>query len=449
MKYRPHKYQEFATQFIMDHKVAAVFLDMGLGKSVITLDAIKRLKDRGECGRVLIIAPKRVAVSTWPAEIRKWDFLKDLTFSVCVGTPLQRRRALEADTDIVIINRENVTWLVEESGNDLARFRICIIDEISGFKSWKSKRWKSLIKVRPDFDRVIGLTGTPGQNLMDLFAEFRVLDMGQRLTRYITQYRTRWFVPDKRNAQVVFTYKPKPGAEKEIMDAISDITVSMRAVDHLDMPEYIEGTTEVELSAEEQKKYDALRDDLVLKVKDEVIDGKNAGVLANKLSQMTGGFIYTDDGEVVKIHERKLDALEDIIEQANGQNILVAYWFKHELAAIKERFPDARELKSEQDITDWQEGKISIGLLHPMSGGHGLNLQSGGHILVFYSLTWSLDYYLQTTRRLYRQGQVADRVIIWHIVAKDTIDESVMKALKAKSVTQDMIIDAVKAEIGR
>lgn len=448
MKYQPHEYQSYATRFILEHPVAAVFLQMGLGKSVITLTAIHDLIfDRFEVRRVLVIAPLRVARDTWPAEIEKWDHLKGLTYSVAVGDEHARNAALMRDAQVYIINRENVSWLVEDSAIPFD-YDMIVIDELSSFKSWQAKRFKSLLKVRPRVGRIVGLTGTPSSNgLMDLFAEFRVLDMGQRLGRFITRYRESFFRPDRTNGMQVYSWKPLPGAEEEIYRRIGDITISMKSVDFLKMPECLMNRVPVCMDFLEKDLYDELKQDLVIQLKDTQIDAKNAAALSGKLCQMDNGAVYTEDGNAVRIHERKLDALEDLIEAANGQPLLIAYWFKHDLQRIRERFPQARELKSSKDIADWNAGRIPVALIHPASAGHGLNLQDGGNTLVWFGLTWSLELYQQTNARLWRQGQRAGTVVIHHIVTAGTIDEQILKALEGKDRTQTALIDAVKAQL--
>lgn len=448
MKYQPHEYQSYATRFILEHPVAAVFLQMGLGKSVITLTAIHDLIfDRFEVRRVLVIAPLRVARDTWPAEIEKWDHLKGLTYSVAVGDEHARNAALMRDAQVYIINRENVSWLVEDSAIPFD-YDMIVIDELSSFKSWQAKRFKSLLKVRPRVGRIVGLTGTPSSNgLMDLFAEFRVLDMGQRLGRFITRYRESFFRPDRTNGMQVYSWKLLPGAEEEIYRRIGDITISMKSVDFLKMPECLMNRVPVCMDFLEKDLYDELKQDLVIQLKDTQIDAKNAATLSGKLCQMANGAVYTDDGNAVRIHERKLDALEDLIEAANGQPLLIAYWFKHDLQRIRERFPQARELKSSKDIADWNAGRIPVALIHPASAGHGLNLQDGGNTLVWFGLTWSLELYQQTNARLWRQGQRAGTVVIQNIVTAGTIDEQILKALEGKDRTQTALIDAVKAQL--
>ena len=447
MKYVPHDYQAYATQFILDHPIAAVLLDMGLGKSVITLTAIHELcLERFEVRKVLVIAPLRVARDTWPTEIQKWDHLHDLTWAVAVGTVAERLRALRQNAMVTIINRENVPWLVE--CGEPFDYDMIVIDELSSFKSYQSKRFRSLMKVRPQVKRIVGLTGTPSSNgLMDLWAEFRVLDMGKRLGRFITHYREEFFRPDKRSAQQVFTYKPRLGAEETIYHRIGDITISMKAADHLRMPECVLNEKQVTLSDKEAQLYKSMKQDLIVSVGDTEIDAGSAAALSNKLCQMANGAVYDAVGTPTHIHDRKLDALEDLVEGANGKPVLVAYWFKHDLDRIQERFPLAREIRSSTDITDWNAGHIPLGLIHPASAGHGLNLQAGGSTLVWFGLTWSLELYMQTNARLWRQCQQASTVVIHHIITKGTIDEQIMTALRKKDKTQSALIDAVKAQL--
>lgn len=447
MKYKPHDYQRYAAEFIITHPVAALLLDMGLGKTSITLTAINDLLfDSFEVHKVLVVAPLRVARDTWSAEIEKWEHLRELRYSVVVGSEQERISALRTPADIYIINRENIQWLVEESGLPFD-FDMAVIDELSSFKNHLSKRFRAFMKVRPKLKRIVGLTGTPaGNGLMDLFAEFKLLDMGERLGRLIGLYRNTYFQPDKRNGMVVYSYKPLPDAEQRIYDKISNITISMKATDHLTMPELVSTEYMVQLSENEKEKYDRLKKDLIFSTEDNEVTAANAASLSNKLSQMANGAVYSDDESVIEIHDRKLDALEDIIESMNGKPLLVAYWFKHDLERIRKRF-DVREIKSSEDISDWNSGKIPVALIHPASAGHGLNLQSGGSTLVWFGLTWSLELYQQTNARLWRQGQTADTVVIQHIIAKSTIDEQIMKALKTKDTTQAALITAVKAEV--
>lgn len=448
MKYEPHEYQRYAVEYIKSHPVAAVLLSMGLGKTSISLMAINDLLfDSFEIHKVLIIAPLRVALSTSGAEIEKWEHLKNLKYSIAVGTEQERLAALNADADIYIINRENVQWLIEKSGVPFD-FDMLVVDELSSFKNHQAKRFKALMKVRPKVKRVVGLTGTPSSNgLMDLFAEFKLLDMGARLGRFIGQYRNAYFSPDKRNGQIIYSYKPLPDAEQQIYEKISDITISMKSTDHLKMPELISTQYEVELLEDEKKKYEELKKDLILQLPDGEITAANAASLTGKLSQMANGAVYSDDESILEIHQRKLDALEDIIESANGKPVLVAYWFRHDLERIKKRFV-VREIKTSRDIADWNNGSIPVAAIHPASAGHGLNLQSGGSALVWFGITWSLELYQQTVARLWRQGQTANTVVIQHIVTVGTIDEHIMQALERKDASQAALIEAVKAEIG-
>ena len=419
---------------------------------MITLTAVADLLfDSFDSHRVLVIAPLRVARDTWPAEVHKWDHLHDLIISTAVGTEEERLAALKAKADIYIINRENVQWLVEKSGLSFD-YDTVVIDELSSFKNGQAKRFKSLMAVRPKVKRIIGLTGTPAANgLMNLWAEFRLLDMGQRLGRYITHYRNEYFTPDKRNGMVVFSYKPLPGAKKRIYEKISDMTISMKAADHLRMPQRISSEYTVRLSEKERERYDALKDELVLSLPDGEITAANAASLTGKLSQMANGAVYSDDGSVMQIHDRKLDALEDLIEAANGKPVLVAYWFKHDLERIKERMHSLHIPFSEIDKVDsirrWNNGEVIVGLIHPASAGHGLNLQSGGSTIIWFGLTWSLELYSQTNARLWRQGQNAETVVLQHIVTEDTIDKRILKALSEKDSTQQSLIDAVKANL--
>ena len=447
MNFSPHNYQAFAINYIETHPIVAVLLDMGLGKTVISLTAIADLLfDSFEAHRILVVAPLRVARDTWPAEIAKWEHLQHLTYAVCVGTPKERRAALMAGADITIINRENLGWLIDSSGFDFD-YDMVVIDELSSFKNHKSKRFQSLMKVRPKVKRIIGLTGTPSSNgLMDLWAEFKLLDFGERLGRFITHYRNNYFIPDKRNGEIIYSYKPMPYAEDAIYRKISDITISMKSTDHLQMPELITSQYEVQLSEAEEKRYEELKADFILELPEGEITAANAASLTGKLSQLANGAIYDDDDNIIEFHDWKLDALEDLIEAANGKPLLVAYWFKHDLQRIKKRF-DVREIKSSKDITDWNNGDIPVAVIHPASAGHGLNLQAGGSTLIWFGLTWSLELYQQTNARLWRQGQTSGTVVIEHIITKGTIDERILKALSLKEVTQNALIDAVKANL--
>ena len=419
---------------------------MGLGKTSITLTAIRNLLfDSFEVCKVLVIAPLRVAKNTWTDEIKKWEHLSTLTYSLIVGNENERLSALNEKADIYIINRENVDWLVNKSGYKFD-FDMVVIDELSSFKNHQSKRFKSLMKVRPFVKRIVGLTGTPSSNgLMDLFAEFKILDMGKRLGYFIGQYRNTYFKPDKMNGPIVYSYKPLPNAENAIYEKISDITVSMKANEYLKMPELLTSNYVVELSNSEKNQYDEMKKSLVLEITDGEITASNAASLSNKLCQLSNGAIYDDEQNIVEIHDRKLEALEDIIESMNGKPLLIAYWYRHDLERIKSRF-SVRKIKTSEDISDWNDGKIPVALIHPASAGHGLNLQNGGSTLVWFGLTWSLELYQQTNARLYRQGQ-KNTVVIQHIITKGTIDEQILKALQKKNKTQADLIDAVRANL--
>lgn len=453
MRYNPHEYQRFVIDYIKKNPIAAVFLDMGLGKTSITLTALNDLLfDSFDVHRILVVAPLRVARNTWSSEIKKWEHLQDLQYSIVVGTEKERMSALEKRADIYIINRENVQWLVEKSGKKFD-YDMVVVDELSSFKNHEAKRFRAFMKVRAKVKRIVGLTGTPSSNgLMDLFAEFKLLDMGERLGRFIGGYRANFFRPDKMNGPIVYSYKPIPGAESMIYNRISDITISMKATDYLKMPELISSRYEVQMDDVEKQKYEEFKKDLVLEIEDGEITAANAASLSGKLSQMANGAVYSDDLTVMQIHERKLDALEDIIEAANGKPVLVAYWFKHDLMRITERLRKLKviyqKLDSDESIRKWNEKELQVGLIHPASAGHGLNLQSGGSTMVWFGLTWSLELYQQTVARLWRQGQTENTVVIQHIVTAGTIDERILKALEQKDNTQSALIDAVKAEVG-
>lgn len=446
MKYKPHNYQQFATDFILNQSICCLMLDMGLGKTVITLTALWQLTlDSFDVSRVLVIAPKRVAEDTWPKELAKWEHLTGLTSSLVLGSAAERKAALQRKAFLYIINRENVAWLVK---NHYWDFDMVVIDELSSFKSNKAERFKAMKKVRPMVTRIVGLTGTPAPNtLLDLWPQMYLMDMGQRLGWFIGGFRDRFFLPDKRNREIVYSYKPREGAEDAIYALISDICISMKAADYLDMPERIDNRIEVSMSPKERKLYDDFQKDMVLSIGDEELDAVNAAALSNKLLQMANGAVYVEDKKVIPIHDRKLDALEDLVEAANGKPLLVAYWYKHDLQRIKARFKNARCIDTAKDIDDWNAGKIPLALIHPASAGHGLNLQDGGCTIVWFGLTWSLELYQQLNARLWRQGQ-KHTVVIHHIVTKGTHDEDVMRALKNKDTRQSALIEAVRARIG-
>lgn len=446
MKYKPHNYQQFATDFILNQSICCLMLDMGLGKTVITLTALWQLAlDSFDVSRVLVIAPKRVAEDTWPKELAKWEHLIGLTSSLVLGSAAERKVALQKKAFLYIINRENVAWLVK---NHYWDFDMVVIDELSSFKSNKAERFKAMKKVRPMVTRIVGLTGTPAPNtLLDLWPQMYLMDMGRRLGRFIGGFRDRFFLPDKRNREIIYSYKPREGAEDAIYALISDICISMKAADYLDMPERIDNRIEVSMSPKERKLYDDFQKDMVLSIGDEELDAVNAAALSNKLLQMANGAVYGEDKKIIPIHDRKLDALEDLVESANGKPLLVAYWYKHDLQRIKARFKNARCIDTAKDIDDWNAGKIPLALIHPASAGHGLNLQDGGCTIVWFGLTWSLELYQQLNARLWRQGQ-KHTVVIHHIVTKGTHDEDVMWALENKDTRQSALIEAVRARIG-
>lgn len=452
MEFKPHDYQKYATEFIESHPIAAVILQMGLGKTVCTLTAIEHLiYDTFEVSKVLIVAPLRVAKVTWSDEIDKWDHLSHLTYSVAVGSEKERLSALKKKADLYMINRENLQWLIEKSGLPFD-YDMVVLDELSSFKSWQSKRFRAFMKVRPKVQRVVGLTGTPSSNgLMDLFAEFKCLDMGERLGRFITQYRNAFFIPDRMNGQVVYSYKLRPFAEEEIYRRIGDITISMKALDHLKMPELIENRYPVYMDDGEKQQYESMKKNLILPyLENEAITAANAAALSGKLCQMANGAVYSDEGSVAHIHDRKLDALEDIIEAAQGP-ILLCYWFKHDLERITRKLDELKveyaRISSDGSIRMWNEGKFQVGLIHPASAGHGLNLQAGGNHIVWFGLTWSLELLEQTNARLWRQGQRAETVVVQYLVTAGTIDERILDAISKKEKDQNALIDAVKAEL--
>lgn len=439
-----HEFQNYGVDFIINKPISALMLECGLGKTITTLTAVSDLMyDYFEISKVLIIAPLRVGLTVWKQECDKWEQLKHLRCSIAIGSVSERQKALQSDADIYIINRENVEWLVKNYPFD---FDMVVVDELSSFKSHQSKRFRALRKVRPKIDRIVGLTGTPAPNgLMDLWAEINLLDMGERLGRYITRYRDEYFKPDKRNGAIVYSYKPLPDAEERIYGKISDICVSMKAADYLEMPDRVDNIVEVGMSDKETVMYKQLEKEMLLPFADGDIDAVNAASLSNKLLQLANGAVYDENGKVREIHSRKLDALEDLIEAANGKPVLVYYSYKHDRDRISERF-NAREIKDDKDISEWNAGEIQLAIAHPASCGHGLNLQSGGSTIVWFGLTWSLELYQQANARLYRQGQ-KNTVVVHHIITKGTVDEKVMTALKNKDIGQASLMEAIKARI--
>lgn len=450
-----HNYQRYTVDFILNHPASGCFLDMGLGKTVSTLTAINRLMYEDlEINKVLVIAPKRVAEDTWTKEVEKWDHLKHLRVSRVLGTESQRKAALKSDADIYVINRENVCWLVAQYRGSLP-FDMLVIDELSSFKSPKAQRFKSLRLVRPQFSRVVGLTGTPAPNgIIDLWSQIYLLDQGERLEKTVSKYRQKYFRPGRSNGQVVFDYKILDGSDKVIYQKISDICVSMKAEDYLELPPRMDHTIEVSLAETVREQYSEFEKDEVLRLVDRdeesAISAANAAALSNKLLQFSNGAIYDADREVHELHEAKLEALEEIVEAANGEPVLVFYSFRHDISRIKRKLKayHPRELVNSKDIDDWNAGKIQVLLAHPAGAGHGLNLQKGGNIIVWFGLTWSLELYQQACARLYRQGQVRP-VQIYHLQAKGTMDEDVMKAISGKADKQEALMQAVKARINK
>lgn len=446
-KFIPRPYQHYAYNQIIEKPATALMLDMGMGKTVITLTAINDLLyDYFDVAKVLVIAPLRVAETTWTDECRQWNHLAGLIISPVIGTLSERVRALKTKADVYTINRENVVWLVDYYGKDWP-FDMVVIDESSSFKNHQSKRFKALKRVRPIIKRLVELTGTPAPNgLMDLWSQLYLLDRGKRLGKTIGQYRRQFFKPGAGSGHIVYEWNLQKGAEREIFNRISDICVSMKSSDYIALPEAMYNIIPVKLSTPVQREYKRLAKDLVLRVNDDEIVANTAAALSGKLLQMSSGAVYDDAGHVIKIHNAKLEALEDIVSANEHKGILVFYWFKHDLDRLKEKFPEAVQLKTAADIKAWNSGEISIMLVHPASAGHGLNLQYGGSIIVWFSLSWSLELYQQANKRLHRSGQT-HTVVIHHLVAQGTIDEDVMKALQGKKVTQETMITAIKARI--
>ncbi|MBC8580167.1 SNF2-related protein [Zhenhengia yiwuensis] len=445
MHFKPHSYQEYAIDKIIELPAVGLFMDMGMGKTVSTLTAVLELLfDYFEVSKVLVIAPLRVADTTWTDEVDKWEHLSELKVAKVLGTQDERIKALGAKADIYVINRENVSWLVERYK---ARwpFDMVVVDELSSFKSPKSKRFKDLKKVLPYIKRIVGLTGTPAPNsLLDLWPQLYLLDRGERLGKTLTSYREKYFLPDKRNQHIVYTYKLKPFADEDIHKQIGDICISLSADDYLELPERIDNIIKVKLPEKVMKQYKEFEKEQLLELQGTDITAATAGVVVGKLLQMANGQIYDDEGEVHKIHEAKLEALSELVD--TGQPLLVFYNFKHDYECLMSAFKNPRTLKTSQDIKDWNEGKIQLLLAHPASVGHGLNLQAGGNIIIWYGLTWSLELYQQANARLYRQGQ-KNNVIIHHLVAEGTVDEHVMEVLQTKDKGQQGLLQAVKAMI--
>lgn len=441
-----HPYQRYAVDFIERHRFCGLFLDMGLGKTVSTLTAVKRMIYSFEVSKVLVIAPKRVAETTWTTEANKWEHLRCLKLSKVIGSEKERAEALGADADVYVINRENVCWLVRYL-NGRMPFDMLVIDELSSFKSHTAQRFKALKSVRYQFSRIIGLTGTPAPNgYMDLWAELYLLDGGERLGKYITRYREEYFHPLISVGAVVYRYGLNAMSDIVISKKISDICVSMKAGDYLQLPKRIDNTINVILTKDEKRQYDRFEREEILKINGETITAANAAAVTNKLLQYANGAVYDETKNVHTIHDAKIEALEELVEAASGDPVLVFYSYRHDAARIMERLKkyDPVMLEGEKDISDWNEGKTKVLITHPASAGHGLNLQAGGHIIVWFGVTWSLELYQQANARLHRQGQTKP-VMIYHLITKGTMDERVMKAIANKENGQNAMIDAVRA----
>lgn len=447
-----HPYQLSAIQHIVTHPRCALFLEMGLGKTVSTLTAVEFLLSDLDISKVLVVAPKRVAETVWDTEVEKWDHLSKLRVQKIIGkTPVKRLKTLENDADIYVIGRDNIAWLCKVYEGKSMPFDMLVLDELSSFKNHRSVRFKALRKVAPIFSRIVGLTGTPAPNgLIDLWAQIYLLDGGERLGRFVSNYRDEYFKPGKRNGEVIYTYELRKGSAEKIYGKISDICMSMKAKDFLTLPGRIVNIIRLKMDEDLKKQYDSFEEEQVLSLVEEgtEITAMNAGVLSNKLLQFANGAIYDAEGNVSHIHNLKIEAVKELIEDANGKSVLIAWTFRHDrdrlLEALKSYKP--RELKDSKDIKDWNAGKIQVMMLHPASGGHGLNLQAGGHIIIWFGQTWSLELEQQFNARLDRQGQT-ETVVVNKIVLSETIDEDVARAVRSKSRVQDGLMDAVRARI--
>ena len=465
-----HNYQKACVEHIIDNKYCGVFLDMGLGKTVSTLTAINYLmNDYCEINSVLVIAPKRVTESVWQEEAEKWDHLKYLRFSKVIGSEAKRIEALKTKAEIYLISRDNIAWLCAYYGGAKLPFDMVVIDELSSFKSYKSLRFQALRSARPYLKRLVGLTGTPAPNgLIDLWPQIYLMDRGERLEKTVTRYREKYFKPGRTNGHVVYNYILGYNSETLIHEKISDICISMKAEDYLQMPERTENFIKLNMPEDLKKKYSDFEKDKILEMMTETVEKQdengntvfvkkpveinaiNAAALSNKLLQFANGAVYDDKRGVHPIHDIKLEALKELIEDANGKPVLVAWTFQFDRDRIKEYLKKykPRELKTAQDIRDWNEGKIQVMLAHPASAGHGLNLQAGGNIIIWYGQTWSLELYQQFNARLYRQGQ-KNGVIINHLILKGSHDEDVISSLKNKDRTQSDLMDSIKAKIDK
>lgn len=443
MELKMHDYQKRAMQEIIEKPATGLFLDMGLGKTIITLTAVAELIDRAEVAKVLVIAPLRVAESTWTTEAEKWDHTKHLRISRILGTAKERTEALKQSADIYVINRENVPWLVEQTGKHWP-FDMIVIDELSSFKSTKAKRFKALKSVRPMADRVVGLTGTPcGNSLMDLWAEVYLLDRGERLGRSFTAYQQKYFKPAYGSGHIVYKWQVLPGALKDVTRRLSDITVSMKAADYLELPELVTIPYRVKLPEDAKKTYIQMERDYLVEIEGENVEAFSAVAVMSKLLQMANGFAYAEEKKPKQIHKAKLEALQEILEFSDTP-VLVFYSFIADKDEILKSIKGARVLETDQDIKDWNAGKIPLLLAHPASAGYGLNLQEGGRVIAWYGLPWSLEQYQQAVARLHRQGQKLP-VLNYQILAEGTVDENVAASLEAKDVTQESLLRLLKA----
>jgi SNF2 family DNA or RNA helicase len=453
VKYVPHAYQRYCINRLLADNALGLFLDMGLGKTVITLTAINDLKyNRFAVNKVLVIAPKKVAEATWAKEAAKWDHLQLLRIIPVLGSAAKRIRALNSPADIYVINRENVPWIVEHYRNAWP-FDMVVVDEFSSFKNHQAKRFKALTWVRPHINRIVGLTGTPAPNgLLDLWAQVYLLDQGERLGKNLGGFRERYFEPDQRDRDRVYSYGPKPGADEVIRQRIGDICVSMKAEDYLELPDLLSVSVPVVLDSKAQTAYDKLEKEMLLEIDDSTIDAGSAAVLTNKLLQLCNGAVYDENRDIVDIHKCKIEAFTELVEGLNGKPALVFYNFQHDKerikAALKSMKLEVRELKTPQDEDDWNARKIDILLAHPASAAYGLNLQQGGNHVIWFGLNWSLELYQQANKRLHRQGQT-EKVILHHLTVVGGVDEDVMEALDNKTSTQDKLMTALKARIER
>lgn len=451
MIFTPHPYQRYCIDRVVKDQAIGLFLDMGLGKTVITLSAIMELKyGRFAVNKVLVIAPKKVAEATWQQEASKWDFLRNLRFATVLGSAKNRIKELYRPADIYVINRENVDWLVDYYKNDWP-FDMVVVDESSSFKSHRAKRFKALASIRPHIRRIVELTGTPSPNsLMDLWSQLYLLDGGARLGKYYTHFRDRFFDPGKRTREVIYSYDPKDGAQQSIMGRISDICISMKASDYLQLPDCIIDDIPVELDAKAKKAYNQLERDMVLALPDGDIDVASAAGLSNKLQQLANGAVYDDEHGVHEVHNCKLEAFLELLEKLNGQHALVFYNFKHDLSRIQDALKTSklrvRVFQGAEEEKDWSSGKIDVLLAHPASTAYGLNLQNGGHHIIWFGLNWSLELYQQANKRLHRQGQ-QEPVIIHQLVCRGTRDDDLVDALDWKDKAQDYVLESLKARI--